>query len=328
MYRLLRAIRSFERATAALKDTDDVPGSVHRCLGQEAVAVGACLPLEDDDIIGSSHRGHGHVLAKGAKIDRMMAEIAGKESGLNDGRGGSMHMADFSLGIFGCNGIVGASVPHVLGGVLSADLDDEDRVGIAFFGDGAANQGVVHETMNLATIWDLPVIFLCENNQYAVSTPSDRAVAGARIADRAAGYGIPGERINGQNVLSVFESVRDTVESVRQDRTPALIECETYRYDGHFHGEATLLADRQYRKAAELETWQSKKDPLKTFRDALLTTETFEERTLSRIDAEVESTVDAAKTFARESDLPSGSRALDNTYTNQGYPDFPAVGYR
>lgn len=328
MYRLLREIREFELTAQELSNAGEIPGPVHLYLGQEAVAVGTCLALGTDDIIGSTHRGHGHVLAKGADIDRMMAELAGKETGLNNGRGGSMHMVDFSLGIFGNNAIVGASVPHVAGGVLSSKLDGDDRIGVSFFGDGASNQGVVHETMNMAAIWDLPVIFLCENNQYAVSTPQEDAVAGERISDRAAGYGIPGRTINGQNVIEVYDTVKEAVETARRDDQPHLIECETYRYSGHFSGESNLLKDRPYRHEEEIETRREEQDPVDTFRKALLNAEVFTPEELDEIDGDVEATLEEAAEFARESDYPDGERAPENTYADQEYPDFPAEGYR
>lgn len=327
-YRRLRQIRKFELTAQELNDDGEIPGSLHLYLGQEAVAVGTCLALGDDDIIGSTHRGHGHVLAKGADIDQMMAELAGKETGLNNGRGGSMHMVDFSLGIFGCNAIVGASVPHVAGGVFSAKLDGGDRVGVSFFGDGAANQGIVHETMNLAAIWDLPVIFLCENNQYAVSTPQDEVVAGEKISDRANGYGFPNETINGQDVLEVYRTVRTAVDNARSDDRPRLIECETYRYDGHFYGEDKILHNRPYRDNEEIQTWKEERDPVNTFRQALLHSGVLSEDDLAEIDAEIETQVEEAAEFARESDYPDKERATENAYTDQEYQNFPAKRYR
>lgn len=328
MYRLMREIREFEQTAQDLSDSGEIPGPVHLYLGQEAVAVGTCLALGTDDIIGSTHRGHGHVLAKGADIDRMMAELTGKETGLNHGRGGSMHMVDFSLGIFGCNAIVGASVPHVAGGVLSSQLDGDDRVGVSFFGDGASNQGVVHETMNMAASWDLPVVFLCENNQYAVSTSQETAVAGEQISDRASSYGMPGETINGQNVLEVYQTVKAVVENARTDSQPRLVECNTYRYSGHFSGEADLLKDRPYRGDDEIETWKKERDPLRTFRQALLEADVFKEDEIDGIDDDVEDRLEDAAEFALESELPDGDRAPQHTYADQEYPNFPAEKYR
>lgn len=330
MYRRMVEIRTFESRASELSSNGELPGSIHLYIGQEAVAVGTCLALGDDDFIGSTHRGHGHVLAKGADIEGMMAELAGKETGLNHGRGGSMHMVDFSLGIFGCNAIVGASVPHVVGGALSAQLDGSDRVGVAFFGDGAANEGVVHEAMNMAAIWNLPVVFLCENNQYAVSTPAEYSVAGGSVADRASGYDMPGKQINGQNVLTVYEELQRATEAVRSGEGPRIIECKTLRYSGHFSGEKRLkwLEDRPYRPDGEVESWREQKDPIGTFRTALLDAGVVTESELDDIDATVDEELDAAVDFALESEFPDGAKAVENTYTEQDYPNFPASRYR
>lgn len=330
MYRQMQEIREFEQKASELSEAGELPGPVHLYTGQEAVAVGTCLALGDDDIIGSTHRGHGHVLAKGADIDKMMAEIAGKEPGLNRGRGGSMHMVDFSLGIFGCNAIVGASVPHVAGGILSRTLDGEDHVGVSFFGDGAANEGVVHETMNMAAVWNLPVIFLCENNQYAVSTPQEYAVAGEQISDRARGYGFPGKTINGQNVLTVYEEVREAVEAARSDSEPHLVECKTLRYSGHFSGEKKLgwLEDRPYRPDGEVESWKERRDPISTFREALVAEGVASEERLDDIDADIAAEIDQAAEFAIESEYPPAEKAVENVYTDQDYPGMPAAKYR
>jgi len=330
MYQQMQEIREFEQKTSELTEAGELPGAVHLYLGQEAIAVGTCLALGEDDFIGSTHRGHGHVLAKGGDIDRMMAEIAGRETGLNRGRGGSMHMVDFSLGIFGCNAIVGGSVPHVAGGALSAKLDGDDRVGVSFFGDGASNEGVVHETMNMASVWDLPVVFLCENNKYAVSTPEEYAVAGDQISDRADGYGFSGKTINGQNVLTVFEEVKEAVESAREDSRPQLVECKTLRYSGHFSGEKQLawLEDRPYRPDDEVATWKERRDPIGSFREALVEGDVVPEARLDEIDEEVAAEIESAAEFAMESDYPPAEKAVENVYADQDYPNLPASKYR
>jgi pyruvate dehydrogenase E1 component alpha subunit len=328
MYRRMREIREFERRASDLSDAGDLPGAIHLYLGQEAVAVGTCLTLRDDDIIGSTHRGHGHVLAKGGDISKMMAELAGKETGLNRGRGGSMHMVDFSLSIFGCNAIVAASVPHVAGGVFSAKLDEDDRIGVAFFGDGATSEGLVHETMNLAAMWDLPMVFLCENNQYAVSTSANDAIAGDQLSDRAAGYGIEGKTINGQNVLTVNETIEEAIETVRETHRPQFIECETYRYSGHFSGEKDLLEDRPYRSDEEIEEWREQRDPVDTFREALTASGTFEPDELADIDEAVIDELNDAVEFARGSDYPPAEKAPEDVYADQDYPTVPQPKYR
>ena len=328
MYRQMCEIRAFEERASDLSDAGELPGPIHLYLGEEAVGVGTCLTLREDDIIGSTHRGHGHVLAKGADVNRMMAELAGKETGLNQGRGGSMHMVDFSLGIFGCNAVVGASVPHVAGAILSSQLDGSDRVGVSFFGDGATGEGVIHETLNLASVWDLPVVFLCENNQYAVSTSAAEKVSGDRISDRAAGYGINGETVNGQNVLAVYEAVGAAVDRARETNRPQFVECETYRYSGHFSGEKALLRDRPYRDDEEIAEWREERDPITTFREALVESDAVPEADLDAIDDEVESKLDEAVVFARESEFPPGERAPENVYADQDYPNTPASKYR
>lgn len=327
MYRKMREIREFEHKAEELSDAGEIPGPIHLYLGQEAVAVGVCLALGDDDVIASTHRGHGHVLAKGADIKRMMAELMGKETGLNEGRGGSMHMVDFSLGIFGCNAIVGASVPHAAGAAFSSMLDGDDRVAVSFFGDGASNQGIVHESMNMASIWDLSVVFLCENNQYGVSTSQEDVVAGDRISDRAGSYDMDGETINGQDVLEVYETVSEAVEATREESRPRLVECTTYRYSGHFSGEKALLKDRPYREQEEIEQMREQRDPLATFREALLESSVVDEESLDQIDTDVEARIEEAAEFALESDYPDGERAPEETYSEQSYADFPAEKY-
>lgn len=329
-YETMAQIRAFETSASELSDTGEIPGNVHLYLGQEAVATGVCNALEEDDIIGSTHRGHGHVLAKGAEIERMMAELTAKTSGLNRGRGGSMHMVDFSIGIYGTNGIVGASVPHVAGGVLSSELDGEDRVGVAFFGDGASNEGVVYETMNLASIWDLPVIFLCENNQYAVSTPSNYSVAGDRISDRAKGFGMDGRTINGQDVLTVYKEVSDAVETARETKRPQFVECETLRYSGHFSGEKKLpwLEAKPYRPDGQLEDWKETKDPIGTFRYALVESGAVSEDRLDEIEEAVDDENEAAVEFAMEGERLPAENAPNNIYADQDYSNMPAPKYR
>lgn len=330
LYRTLRKIREFELAAKELMDDGEFPGPVHLYLGQEAVATGACQALDEDDIIGSTHRGHGHVLAKGADPKAMMAELGAKETGPNGGRGGSMHMVDFSKGIFGTNGIVGASVPHVTGGVLAGKMDGTDQVGIAFFGDGGSNQGVVWETVNLASLWDIPVIFLCENNRYAESTPFSKVTAGPNIAARADGYGIDGQVVDGQNVLTVYDAFSEAVENAHENQRPQFIEVQTYRLDGHFSGEEALFKnrDRHYRAEEEAEEWWEKQDPVESYREALEHHGVLSESGLSEIDAEYEALIDEAVEEMLEADHPPAEDTMNNVYTNQDYPGLPAHKYR
>src|SRR5882762_4571392 len=223
-------IRRFDEKTVELFNAGHVKGTAHSYVGQEAVAAGACANLTDADSVISNHRGHGHCIAKGAKLDLMMAELMGRETGYCRGLGGSMHIAALDLNILGCNGIVAAGLPIGSGAALAARLRQTDRVVIAFFGDGASSQGVVHESLNLAAVWKLPIVFMCENNQYALSTSSKRTIAGESIAARAAAYAIPGVRVDGNDALAVYEAVQTAVARARAGEGPTLVEALTYRW--------------------------------------------------------------------------------------------------
>jgi 2-oxoisovalerate dehydrogenase E1 component len=233
LYQVMLRIRRFDEKTKELFESGLVKGTAHSYVGQEAVAAGACALLRVDDAIVGNHRGHGHCIAKGAHLDRMMAELMGRETGYCRGLGGSMHIADLDLNILGCNGIVAAGVPIGAGAALASRLRSTDRVVVAFFGDGGANQGVVHETLNLTSVWKLPLILVCENNQYALSTSSRRTTAGESIAGRAAPYGIPGHRVDGNDVFAVYEAVGEAVRRARAGEGPSLVEAVTYRWGGH-----------------------------------------------------------------------------------------------
>src|SRR2546426_6653724 len=232
LYTTMVKIRRFDEKTVELFHAGLVKGTAHSYVGEEAVAAGACATLREGDYIVGTHRGHGHCIAKGARVDRMMAELMGRQDGYCRGLGGSMHIAALDLNILGCNGIVAAGVPIGAGAALAAKLGKTDRVAIAFFGDGGANQGVVHEAMNLAAVWSLPMVFLCENNRYALSTASERTTAGEGIASRAAGYRIPGVRVDGNDAIAVYEVVSTAVERARAGRGPTLVEAVTYRWGG------------------------------------------------------------------------------------------------
>lgn len=327
MYRKMKAIREFELRAEELANAGAFPGGPHLYIGQEAVAVGACQPLRDDDVIGSTHRGHGHMLAKGADIGEMMAELGGTVSGTNGGRGGTMHMVDFSLGIFGLNGILGASAPHVAGGVFAAGFEGDDRVGVSFFGDGAANEGIVYETMNLAAVWDLPVVFCCENNGYGVTLSAEEAIAGDQIADRAASMGIPSATVDGQDVLAVYEAARDAVERARDGGGPQFLECETYRYREHSFNTERALGDRTYRDEAEIERWKER-DPIDLFVAELDGSAVLPADRRAEIDAAIEAELDAAIELMREGEHPPADHALEDMYASQDYPNFPAPTYR
>src|ERR1022692_3176562 len=254
----MRLIRSFEECALALVKSGDIVGGIHPYIGEEAVAVGVCAALRDDDLITSTHRGHGHVLAKGADPGRMLAELCGRATGLNRGRGGSMHAADISLGILGANAIVGAAAPIAAGAAWAARRAGSDRVVATFFGDGALNQGVLLETMNLAALWQLPVLFVCENNGYAPTMPVAVAVAGT-AAGRAAGFGIPADTVGGMGVQTVRGGAGAGVTTARAGGGPALLECLTYRYGPHHTIELKMRLS--YRSEEEIERWRQR-DPL------------------------------------------------------------------
>ena len=254
MYRAMQLIRQFELRVITLVNNNEIAGVTHEYIGEEAIAVGVCSALKPTDVITSTHRGHGHILAKGGDPKRMMAELMGRETGYNRGKGGSMHIADLALGIYGANGIVAAGAPIAAGAAWAAKIRKTDAVAVSFFGDGAANQGVPHETMNLAAVFGLPMIFVCENNQYAVSTPVSYATAGPGIASRAAAYGFPGVQVDGMDVEAVTEAAKCAVDRARSGKGCTLIECSAYRFHGHFTAERAL--GLTYRLPAEIEAWR------------------------------------------------------------------------
>jgi 2-oxoisovalerate dehydrogenase E1 component len=300
LYQTMVRIRRFDEKTTELFNAGLVKGTAHSYVGQEAVATGACAVLRADDYIVGNHRGHGHCLAKGARVDRMMAELMGRETGYCRGLGGSMHIAALDLNILGCNGIVAAGVPIGAGAALAARLRRTEQVVVAFFGDGGANQGVVHEAMNLAAIWSLPLIFLCENNQYALSTASARTTAGPSIAARAAGYGIPGVRVDGNDVLAVYEAAREAVARARAGQGPTLVEAVTYRWGGH-----SMRANLpQYRTEAEEREWIAR-DPIGRFEQHLLDGGFVTAARLKELREAVEVELDEAVRFAQASPEPT-----------------------
>ncbi|MFQ5898068.1 MAG: thiamine pyrophosphate-dependent dehydrogenase E1 component subunit alpha [Candidatus Methylomirabilia bacterium] len=320
LYRTMRLIRRFEERVVELVNRDEIPGVTHEYVGEEAVATGVCHALRPDDVITSTHRGHGHILAKGGDPRRMIAELMGKSTGYNRGRGGSMHIADLSLGIYGANGIVGAGAPIACGAAFAAKLGGSDRVAVAFFGDGGMNQGVVHEAMNLAAIWRLPVVFVCENNGYAISASISRMAAVERLADRAAGYGMRGETVDGMDVLAVHEATRRAVEQARRRDGPTLLECRTYRFVGHFTAEKAMGI--KYRTDEEIAEWR-KRDPLATFPEWLRKEGIGDP---AQVDAEVEARLEDAVTFARQSPFPAPEEALEGMYAVP-HPGLPARGW-
>ena len=314
-YRRMRLIRGFEELALGLVKTGLIVGGIHPCIGQEAVAVGVCAALRPDDQITSTHRGHGHVLAKGADPKRMLAELAGKATGLNRGRGGSMHAADFSRGILGANGIVGAGAPIAAGAAWAAQREGADRVAVTFFGDGALNQGVLLETLNLAAMWRLPVLFVCENNGYATTLPAAVAVAGSAVG-RAAAFGIPARTVDGMDAEAVLAATMSAVERARAGDGPTFLECRTYRYEGHHTMERRFRL--AYRTAEEVEAWRER-DPLASA-SALIS----EDERL-RSDAEVARILGEAREFAEASPPPDPSGACDYLYADGLKPRAGAV---
>ena len=308
MYKRMLEIRFFEEKVFDLYAQNLVPGTIHLYLGEEAVAVGVCSALKRDDYITSTHRGHGHCIAKGAELKRTMAEILGKKTGYCKGKGGSMHIADFTIGMLGATAVVGAGLPIAVGAGLSAKLRKTDQVVACFFGEGASNQGTFHESINMASTWKLPVIFVCENNLYAMGTRQSRVMNIENIADRAVAYGIPGAVVDGNDVLAVYETTQKAVERARKGEGPTLIECKTYRHKGH-----SRVDPAKYRPKEEVEEWLAK-DPIKRFKEKLLQTNTLTESEIQQIEKEVSDEIEEAVKFAMESPYPAPEEALEDVY--------------
>jgi pyruvate dehydrogenase E1 component alpha subunit len=308
MYKKMLEIRYFEEKVFELYGQNLVPGTIHLYAGEEAVAVGVCSGLRKDDYITSTHRGHGHCIAKGADLKRTMAEILGKKTGYCKGKGGSMHIADFNIGMLGATAVVGAGLPIAVGAGLSAKLRKTDQVVACFFGEGASNQGTFHESINMASAWSLPVIFVCENNLYAMGTRQSRIMNIENIADRAAAYGIPGVTVDGNDVLAVFEASQKAVDQARSGAGPTLIECKTYRHKGH-----SRVDPAKYRPKEEVEQWLAN-DPLKRFRTILQQNENFSQAEVQKIEENVAAEIEEAVRFAVESPYPAPEEALEDVY--------------
>jgi TPP-dependent pyruvate/acetoin dehydrogenase alpha subunit len=305
----LTLIREFEERLKRLVEHGVPVGAVHLYVGQEAVAVGMCAALRQDDWIASTHRGHGHCIAKGVDVRAMMAELYGKVTGTNRGKGGSMHITDVTKGMLGVNPIVGAGAAHAIGAGLSAKVRKTDQVCATFFGEGAAGIGTLHEAMNMAAIWKLPVVFVCENNGYAQATPVEYAVAVKNIADRAAAYDMPGEVVDGQDVVAVFEAAVRAVARARAGKGPSLIECKTYRYYGHHQGDDTLRYRTSDEERAALE-----RDCVRRFRNYVREHDLVSADDVDAIDARVAALLDAAVAFAEESPVPGLSELHDHVF--------------
>ncbi len=311
MYEKMCEIRQFEDKVHDIFQTGVLPGFVHLYAGQEAVAVGVCAHLDDKDSITSTHRGHGHCIAKGCDLDGMMAEIYGKATGLCKGKGGSMHIADVEKGMLGANGIVGGGFPLAVGAALTAKTLNTDAVAVCFFGDGANNHGTFHEGINMAAIWKLPVIFVAENNGYAEATPFHYASSCTNIADRAAAYNMPGERVDGKDVMAVYAAAERAVKRARIGEGPTLIECVTYRNYGHFEGDA-----QTYKTAEDKDKHLNEWDAIALFREYVQANQLISKNELDQIDSQVKEAVEKAVKFSEESPFPSDEDLLKDVYVS------------
>lgn len=310
MLRLMQTIRRFEERASADYHAGDIYGVVHCYIGEEAVAVGVCAALNPDDQIISTHRGHGHCIAKGADLKRMMAELYGRETGYCKGKGGSMHIADFGAGMLGANGIVAGGISIVTGAGLAAQLEGRGRVAVSFFGDGASNAGPFHESLNIAAAWKLPMLYVCENNMYAAQTSNAETAGLEDVAARAAGYGIPGVIVDGNDVLAVYEAASAAVARARAGEGPTLIECKTYRWRAHT--ERPTQPD--YRPAAEIEAWK-KKDPIRRLIEHLQRHQgQLADQEWKEMDAQILAEIEAAVAFAKASPFPKPDAALEDVF--------------
>ncbi|MDG3576480.1 thiamine pyrophosphate-dependent dehydrogenase E1 component subunit alpha [Rhizobium sp. YJ-22] len=312
MQRRMLRIRLFDERASKMVKRGFIPGTVHTSIGQEAQVVGACMALAKGDHMTGNHRSHGHPIGMGSPLGPLMAELVGKATGVCKGKGGSLHLADYAVGSLGESGITGSSIPIAVGAGLSAQVMDEKRVALTFFGDGAANQGVLYESMNMASAWKLPVIFLCENNHYALSTPA-HTVTGGRIVDRAFGFGMPGIRVeNGQDVLEVYDAVAEAVARARRGEGPSLVEVMTYRFREHSEG---LRINTDYRDANEREFWLSR-DPVALFRTMLIERGIASAAEMDAVEAEIAQEVEDCVAFATESPDPDRSVAFADLYSD------------
>ncbi|MCF7697555.1 MULTISPECIES: thiamine pyrophosphate-dependent dehydrogenase E1 component subunit alpha [Mycetohabitans] len=312
-YRSMRTIREFEERLHVEFATGEIPGFVHLYAGEEASAVGTMMHLNDIDYVATTHRGHGHCIAKGVDVHGMMAEIYGRRTGVCRGKGGSMHIADLSHGMLGANGIVGAGAPLVCGAALAAKFKKTGGVGVCFFGDGASNQGVIFESMNLASVWRLPAIFVAENNGYAEATSASWSVAADNIADRANGFGMPGVIVDGFDFFAVYEALGEAISRARNGGGPTLVEVKLTRYYGHFEGDA-----QTYREPGEVQKAREEKDCLKHFEQRVVRSELVRADELRAIDERVKALIDDAVRSAKAAPLPTEADLLSDVYV--AYP--------
>ena len=311
LHRRMVRIRHFEESAGRLAEQNRLPGFLHLYVGEEAVASGVCVNLDDDDQISSTHRGHGHLVAKGGDYGFMMAELMGKATGYCGGKGGSMHICDLDLGMLGANGIVGGGVPIAVGAGFANKYRGNDRVSVVFFGDGASNIGAFHEAANMAAALSLPVVFVCENNEYGEFTPRERTMAITDVVDRAAGYGMPGAIVDGMDVVAVWEAAKEAVSRARRGEGPSFIEAKTYRFYNH-HGVQTL--GMKYRTDDELAEWKQR-DPIELFEDRLAAAGALDAGGAQAVHDAAQAAIEAAIAFAEESPLPDLDNLLVDVYT-------------
>jgi len=308
LYKLMVRIRFHEEAIKVLFTQGEIGGTTHLCIGQEAVSAGVIAQLRPDDFVSSTHRGHGHMLAKGGKLKPMLAEILGKVDGYCKGKGGSMHIASIELGNLGANGIVSGGLPIAVGSALSAQMRGTDQITVVSFGDGAANEGNTHESMNMASAWRLPVLFLFENNRYAVSTHTSKSMGGS-MEKRAAGYNLPFIQVDGMDLEAVYTAATDVIKYVRSGKGPFVMQCDTYRYEGHYYGDPMV-----YRTKEEVDEWR-KKDPIIHVEDILVKRGTLTKEEYKKIKADIQAEVDEAVVFAEASPQPPIESIFEDVYT-------------
>ncbi len=312
IYKTMNDIRKFEEKALKFFEENKLRGSVHLYIGQEAGAATICSHLNDSDYITSTHRGHGHCIAKGADLGKAMAELMGKETGYCKGRGGSMHIADFSKGNLGANAIVGGGIPIAVGGALAAKMKGTNQVAVTFFGDGASNQGTFHESINMAALWKLPVIFVCENNGFGISVPQRESTSVEDISVRAKSYDIPGHTLDGNDVLTMDKVIQEAVKRARNGKGPTLIELKTYRWMGHWTGDP-----QPYRTKKEIHAWKEK-CPIKRLKKYLIENNMAEERELNEIEQQSQNNVEEAANFALNSDEPDADKVMENVFSEGG----------
>ena len=311
LHRRMVRIRLFEEEAGKLMEGGRMPGFLHLYVGQEAVAAGVMVTLRPDDVVTSTHRGHGHAVAKGADLRYMYAELFGKETGYCKGRGGSMHINDLSIGMLGANGIVGGGIPHAVGAAFAAVYQGQDSVAVPFFGDGATNIGAFHESANLAAVMHLPVLFVCENNGYAEFTSQDRHMLLKDVADRAASYGMPGEIVDGMDAVAVYLAARRLVERARAGEGPALLEAKTYRFYDHQGVKGLRI---QYRTQEEIDTWKDR-DAITSLEQRMVNANVAAQEELEKVWSDTREEIEAAIAFAEQSPDPDPAHLLDNVYT-------------